>query len=124
LAGEKLTGVLVLAFQAPLSFLNAYHFQNDFRHALERADPAPRLVVLEASSIVEIDFTAASVLRNIIALCQAKGVEFAIARLESVRAQEALERFGVLAELGEGHLFRSVDEATRALAPEAEPRAD
>ena len=80
------------------------------------------LVILEASSIVEIDYTAARILNEAIHSCRVQGVDFAIARLESVRAQEALERFGVLATLGQGRLFHSVDEATRTLAPDAAVR--
>ena len=118
-AGEKLFGVLVVAFQAPLSFLNAYQFQQDMREAIARADGGLRLVVLEASSVVEIDFTAARILNDVIARCRARGVDFAIVRLELVRAQAALESFGVMATLGEDRLFHSVDEATRKLAPEA-----
>lgn len=118
-AGEKLEGVLVVAFQAPLSFLNAYRFRQDFRAALARASGGLELVVLEASSMVEIDFTAARILRNVIAECREQGVDFAIVRLESVRAQESLERFGVLAELRSDRLFYSVDEATKRLAPDA-----
>jgi len=118
-AGEKLEGVLVTAFQAPLSFLNAYGFEQDFRRALAKAGQGLELVVLEAGSVVEIDFTAARVLRAAIAACRERGVDFAIVRLESVRAQEALERFGALAELGGDRLFHSVDEATRGLAPNA-----
>ena len=117
--GERLFGVLVVAFQAPLSFLNAYQFQRDMRDAIARADGGLRLVVLEASSIVEIDFTAARILNDVIAQCRARGVDFAIVRLELVRAQAALESFGVMATLGRDRLFHSVDEATRKLAPEA-----
>jgi sulfate permease, SulP family len=119
-AGEKLKGVLVVAFQAPLSFVNAYSFDQDMRASLARADGDLKLVVLEAGSIVEIDFTAARLLREVIADCRKRGVDFAIVRLESVRAQEALERFGVLAELRADRLFHSVDEATNRLAAEAE----
>ena len=118
-AGERLFGVLVVAFQAPLSFLNAYQFQHDMREAIARADGGLRLVVLEASSVVEIDFTAARILQGVIAQCRARGVDFALVRLESVRAQAALESFGVMATLGQDRLFHSVDEATRKLAPEA-----
>jgi len=39
-----------------------------------------------------------------------------------VRAQAALERFGVLATLEKGRSFHSADEATRALAPGAAGR--
>ena len=117
--GERLFGVLVVAFQAPLSFLNAYQFQHDMREAIARADGGLRLVVLEASSIVEIDFTAARILNDVIAQCRARGVDFALVRLESVRAQAALENFGVMATLGQDRLFHSVDEATRKLAVDA-----
>jgi len=117
--GERLAGVLVAAFQAPLSFLNAYGFQRDLREAIEAGDEKPKLVVLEASNIVEIDYTAARILNDAILDCRAAGADFAIARLESVRAHQALARYGVTKTLGEGRLFRSVDEATRALAPGA-----
>ena len=80
--GERLFGVLVVAFQAPLSFLNAYQFQSDMRGAIARAGGGLRLVVLEASSVVEIDFTAARILNDVIAQCRARDVDFAIVRLE------------------------------------------
>jgi SulP family sulfate permease len=119
MSGETLDGVLVAAFQAPLSFLNAYQFQDDFLKAMDRAGAGLKLAVLEASSIVEIDFTAARLLAEVIDACKKRNVEFAIARLETVRAQEALEKFEVLKAPSEGRIFRSVDEATRALAPDA-----
>jgi sulfate permease, SulP family len=120
--GEQLEGVVVVAFQAPLSFLNAYGFRKDLEEAIERVQGPTRLLILEASSIVEIDYTAAQILGEAIRDCRKHGVDFAIARLESVRAQAALERFGVLATLGQGRLFHSVDEATRTLAPDAAVR--
>jgi SulP family sulfate permease len=111
--------VLVMGFQAPLSFLNAYDFRRGILGAVERRAGATRLVVLEASSIVEIDFTASKVLLDVIRRTRAAGMDFAVARLESVRAQTAFDRFGVTALLGQDHLFRSVDAAVRALGPVA-----
>ena len=72
-------------------------------------------MVLEATGIVEIDFTAAQVLRDLIRKCHADGVDFAIARLESVRAQDAMARFGINELLGADHQFHSVEEAIQAL---------
>jgi sulfate permease, SulP family len=115
--GERLPGVLVVAFQAPLSFLNADLFRRDMREAFERADGSLRLVVLEASSIVEIDYSAALALREAIEACRMKGVDFAVARLESVRAQKSFEQFGIMKALGPERMFHSVDEATKTLAP-------
>jgi MFS superfamily sulfate permease-like transporter len=110
-------GVLVMGFQAPLSFLNAYDFRRGVLDAIAAADGGLRLFVLEASSIVEIDFTAASVLSEVIDATHQAGVAFAVARLESVRAQTAFERFGLTARLGEGRLYRTVAEAIAALSP-------
>jgi sulfate permease, SulP family len=118
--GEIVPGVLVVALQAPLSFLNAY----DFQHAIEGlvAARAPvRLVVIEADSIVEIDYTAALVLGAAIRQLRAQGIALAIARLESVRAQEAFARLGLEKLIGADHLFHSVEEAVQALAPRGAP---
>jgi sulfate permease, SulP family len=115
LPGEREPGVIVAGFQAPLSFLNAYGFRRDILDALRSSPRKARLIVLEATGIVEIDFTAAQVLRDLIRRCQTDGVDFAIARLESVRAQDAMVRFGIDELLGPNRLFHSVEEAVRAL---------
>jgi SulP family sulfate permease len=113
---ETSNGVLVLAFQAPLSFLNAQSFRAGVLAALAHTPAPVRLVVFEASSIAEIDFTAAHVLADTIRACREKGARVAIARLESVRAQNSFRRFGIIDLLGSEYLFRSVFEAVQALA--------
>jgi SulP family sulfate permease len=115
LPGEREPGIMVAGFQAPLSFLNAYHFRRDILDALQSSPEQARLMVLEATGIVEIDFTAAQVLRDLIRKCHADGVDLAIARLESVRAQDAMTRFGINELLGADRQFHSVEEAIRAL---------
>jgi SulP family sulfate permease len=112
--GESVPSVLVAGFQAPLSFLNAYHFRQDILALVQSTSPQPRLIVLEATGIVEIDFTAAQVLSDTIKACCVDGANFALARLESTRAQDAIERFGIGAQLGADHEFHSVEEAIRA----------
>src|ERR1700733_9537454 len=116
LPGEQEPGVIVVGFQAPLSFLNAYDFRRDILANLNSSSRKIRLLVLEATGIVEIDFTAAQILTEIIRQCHEDGVDFAIARLESSRAQDALVRFGIAALLGAGREFHSVEEAIRACA--------
>ena len=116
--GELEPHILVLAFPAPLSFLNAYRFRQGVLRAWHGAASKPRLIVLEATGITEIDYTGAKVLGELIRQCQAEGVAFAIARLESVRGQDALTRFGVARLLGPGHVYRSVEEAIVAFRGE------
>ena len=115
LPGEQQPGVIVAGFQAPLSFLNADGFRRDILDALQSSPHKARLMVLEATGIVEIDFTAAQMLRELIRKCHDDGVDIAIARLESIRAQNAIIRFGIDELLGRDRQFRSVEEAIRAL---------
>jgi MFS superfamily sulfate permease-like transporter len=114
-SGETVSGILVLGFQAPLLFANAETFRRDAMAALAR-HPETRLVVLEASGIAEIDYTAAQTLLGIIGQCRMRGIDFAIARLGSARAELAMRRFGVLALIGDNRLFHSVAEAIAAVA--------
>ena len=114
-AGERIPGVAVVAFQAPLSFLNAASFRADMQQLLQTTTPALRLLVLEANSIPEIDFTAAQTLRELFKICAETGVTVAVARLESLRAQAAFERFGIYEVLPRDHIFHSVHEAITAL---------
>ena len=118
-----LRGVKVVAFQAPLSFLNADRFQRELLQVAETPDL--KLIVLEASCVDAIDYTAAKALAAAIGECHDKGIDFAIARLESVRARAALTAYGLLDALGrpgvsgDERLFHSVNDATRRLAPDA-----
>ena len=112
---EQQSGVMVMGFQAPLSFLNAYDFRRGILDAVKREAGAINLFVLEASSIVEIDYSASTILADVIKECRSSGVDFAVARLESVRAQNAFFRFGITDLLGKDHLVHSVEEAINTL---------
>jgi MFS superfamily sulfate permease-like transporter len=117
IAGEQVPDVAVVGLQAPLTFLNASNFRADVPKVVRTSKP--RLLVLEASGNLEIDFTAAQILLDLIKTCHAEGVTVAVARLESTRAQEAFERFKLYDVLPRDHVFLSVDEAVRALAGKA-----
>ena len=109
--GEREPGVRVVAPQAPLSFLNAYAFQQSIRAFSE---PDVRLLVIEADAIVEIDYTGATILAAMIGRLRAAGVEIAFARLESLRAQQSFARQGLNRLIGPDRLFHSVEEAIKA----------
>ena len=111
---EKEKAILVMGFQAPLSFLNAYVFRRGILDTIKHEGSSINLLILEASSIVEIDYTASNILADVIEKCRSNGVDFAVARLESVRAQNAFLRFGLTDLLEHDHLFHSVEEAITA----------
>jgi SulP family sulfate permease len=113
ISGERVPNVAVVGLQAPLSFLNSSSFHSDVLDVLKAEKP--KLLVLEASGTPEIDFTAAQSLLDLIRQCQTQGVTVAIARLESLRAQNAFERFGLYDVLPRDHVFHSVAEAVAKL---------
>jgi len=112
--GERIPNVTVVGLQAPLSFLNATNFRADVLKVIRTA--SPKLLVLEASGILDIDFTAAQMLLELSRKCRAARITLAIARLESTRAQEAFERFKLYDALPREYIFISVDAAVHALA--------
>ena len=114
--GERQEGVAVIAFQAPLLFANAEIFKRGMIETIDNYDQPLSLVVLEASGIADVDFTAAQALIEILDHCRTANIRFAVARLESARAHAAFSRFDVLDALGPNRLFHSVDEAVNQLA--------
>jgi MFS superfamily sulfate permease-like transporter len=117
--GETLPDVLVVGFQAPFCFLNAYALRRGLLDRIERGKGVARLMVLEASSVAEIDFTAAEVLSQVVERARAAGVDFAVARLESIRAYAGFKRFGLTDQIGKDHIFLTVDAAIQSLRREA-----
>lgn len=116
---EHLPGILVLALGAPINFMNA-------RYILRRIEEAvalrrPRLLVLEASAVVAVDFTGSQLLQDEIAGLRARGITVALARLESAPARASAERTGLIEAFGADRVFLSVEEAVRTLHPPGEP---
>jgi MFS superfamily sulfate permease-like transporter len=109
--GTSHAGVVVIGFQAPLFFLNAEIFRKTLEDIVAASPQPIRAVILEASDIVEIDFTGAQALAATVEFCNDRRSAFYIARLESLRAQRALEIYDILPLLGGKRTFQSVDEA-------------
>ncbi len=109
---EREPGVLVFAFAAPLNFMNVEYLLGRLDATL--AERHPRLVVLESSGVVGIDFTAARRLTETVGVLRGQGIAVSLARLESERAIAEADRTGVLRALGTENVFRSVEDAVRA----------
>ncbi len=115
---DQVPEVLVVLFATPLWYANAEHFRAQFEAALVRAIGIPRLVVLDALGMSDIDYTGSLALRKVLDELESRHIGFAFARAGQ-HARESLSRSGLLARIGEDHLFASVDEAVTRLGPEA-----
>jgi MFS superfamily sulfate permease-like transporter len=120
--GEFEPGVLVFAPAAPLNFTNAERIRATIDAAVAAKRPPVKLLVIEASGIIDIDYTGAKILQEAIADLKAAGIDVAIARLSEKRAQDQAGHSGLVEAIGRDHVFLSVEDAVRKLGPNRSPR--
>jgi MFS superfamily sulfate permease-like transporter len=118
---EHEPGVLVFAPAAPLTFTNAQYISDKIMAALAAAPAPVKLLVIEASGMIDIDYTGSQILQQTIAELRSRSIDVAIARLSDQVAQEEASRTGLIAALGPERLFKSVEEAVRRIGRGAKP---
>jgi SulP family sulfate permease len=112
----QVPGVLAVLFATPLWYANAVHFRSQLEASLARAVGTPQLLVLDALGMTDLDYTGSRQLTEVLDELDRDQISFAVAR-SGQHARDGLRRSGLLARIGEDHLFPSVDEAVRALGP-------
>jgi sulfate permease, SulP family len=112
----QVPGVLVLLFATPLWYANAIHFRIQAAASLSRAVGKPRLLVLDAIGMSDIDYTGSRALRRLLDELDREGIAFAVARAGQ-HVHESLGRSGLLERIGADHFFAAVDQAVTALGP-------
>jgi sulfate permease, SulP family len=117
--GEHVPGVLVFATAAPLTFTNAQYISDQIMTALAKTSMPVKLLVIEASGMIDIDYTGSHILQQTIAELRSRSIEVAIARLSDKQAQMQANRAGLIAALGPERVFKSVEEAVRRIGPDA-----
>lgn len=112
---ERVPGLVVYRYDAPLCFANAEDFRG---RALAAVDGTTRWFVLNAEANVEIDVTAVDALDQLRAELSARGIVFAMARVKQ-DMRDLLDAAGLVGAIGEDRIFMTlptaVDAYTRAL---------
>ena len=122
--GEFEPGVVVFAPAAPLNFSNAEHIRANIEAAVAAKRPPVMLLVIEASGIIDIDYTGSKILQQAFADLKTKGIVVAIARLSEKRARDEADRSGLIEAIGADHVFLSVEDAVRKLGPGSRAAAE
>jgi SulP family sulfate permease len=117
---EHEDGVMVFAPAAPLNFTNVQDIVGRIRKAIATRRPPVKLLVIEASGIIDIDYTGSQLLRRAIVELKKRGITVAIARLSHEQAQREAGRTGLVQSVGRDHVFMSVEEAVRKLGPKTD----
>ena len=107
-------GLVIFQFGADLFYANAGRFAEDVRSLVERAPQPVHWLVVEASALTTIDYSAARVLRSLQADLIRDGVVMVLAHAQpSLRSD--LDRHHLIEVIGADHVFDSLHEALAAV---------
>jgi high affinity sulfate transporter 1 len=103
-------GVVVYRFGADLFYANERRFTDELRGVVERAGPPLRAIVVDASAVSDLDYSAARALRALIDELQSRRIGLVFGRVSpALRAD--MQRHGIAEALGAQHLHASLHEA-------------
>ncbi|WP_434666656.1 SulP family inorganic anion transporter [Paraburkholderia sp. A3BS-1L] len=116
-------GIVVYRFEADLFYANAGRFMEEVLRIVEQTDPPMSWLVIDATQINNVDYTAVKMLLQLREELERRGVGFAsIAIPEGVRAE--FSRYRALGATPSRHRsFSTVDEAVEALRVAQPPAA-
>ena len=107
---ERIPGVVVYRFEAPLIYANASTFGEAARELVDAADPPARALIVDCEEMFEVDFTGAEALRGLAEDMQEQGLDVRLARVHDP-VLERLLTSGVIAALGDDKIFARVEDA-------------
>ena len=122
---QRIDGLVLLRWDAPLFFANAEWFERVVRDTLAASPTPVRWLVVTAEPVTSVDVTAADMLRELDESLQQRGVELCFAEMKGP-VKDKLKRFGLFSHFGQQTFFAPIDDAVRAyrvaLATRDEPR--
>jgi MFS superfamily sulfate permease-like transporter len=111
-------GLIVYRFGAALFYANAGLFQREIS-MLAGSAPAPiRWVVVDAGAIINVDYTAARVVRKLQQRLSRYGSTFILANVPT-ELRPDLDRHGVTPSIGSAQIFDSLQAALKAIGDKA-----
>jgi SulP family sulfate permease len=112
---ETTDGVVVLRIDAPLYFANVDYVREKLAKIEEEHAGGLRVLVLDASSVTELDSSADTALGEIADEFSGRGIELYLAGVKG-RLLDVMRRSGSFQRIGPEKFFLSDDEAVRAAA--------
>lgn len=120
--GERIPGLILARFDAPLFFANGSVLTDYIRALVEAADRPVTHVVLASEPITGIDTTALEALIELDEWLAGRGIQLVFAELKGPM-KDRLLRFGTRARFGVDHFYPTVSAAVRALRADREDRS-
>ena len=109
---ERLPGLVVYRFDAPLIFANARVFSEAVRAIAVRHDDL-RWIAIAAEPVTDVDTTAADMLEDLDVWLNDRGVSLIFAEMKDP-VREKIERYDLTATIDPAHFYPTLDEAIEA----------
>lgn len=108
-------GLIVFRFDAQLFFANANRFLDDVIAVVDHAPDPVRLLVLDCSSIDDVDYSASAALSQLIDHVHQRGARFGLVRADT-QLVSTLRNYGVLDQVSPGNIFTGLGSVFSAFA--------
>jgi high affinity sulfate transporter 1 len=106
-------GLVVFRYDAELFYANASRFTDDVEAVVQAAPDKVRWLLLDCSSIADVDYSAGIAVSGLIKYVQARGAHFGIVRADA-HLLATLRTYGVLDQFNPVHVFDTLEEALAA----------
>ena len=110
---ERLDGLVLFRWDAPLFFANAEAFREAVEAAMADAAQPVRWLVIAAEPVTDVDISAADLLADFIAALDDRDIALRFAELKDP-VKDRLRRFGLLERLGDDAFYPTVGSAVDA----------
>jgi MFS superfamily sulfate permease-like transporter len=107
---ERVPGLILFRWDAPLFFANAELFSQRVQDAVAASPTPARRIVVSAAPITSVDVTSADALFELSQALHEANVDLCFAEMKDP-VKDKLKRFGMFAELGEARFFPTIDSA-------------
>jgi len=111
-AAQRLPGLIIYRFDAPLIFANAKTFRDQVKNLLG-AEPQPQWIVIAAEPITDIDTTAADILYELDQVLDAEHAHLVFAELKDP-VRRKIERYGLARQIESHRFFPTIGAAVSA----------
>jgi len=110
---ERIPGLVLFRWDAPLFFANAELFRDRVMAAVASAPTPARWVVVAAEPVTSVDVTAADIVAELDDTLYAQGIELCFAEMKDP-VKDKLKRFGLFARFGAETFYATLGEAVDA----------
>jgi sulfate permease, SulP family len=111
---RALPGVLVVRLDTPLWYANALTARDQVMAMIDEMEPSPHAVIFDAAAQDELDLTSSEVMDGLVKSIHERDIEVYFADVHAATLETARQH-GLLAHIGEDHLFPTLDMAVRAV---------